>query len=176
MREIALHLIDIAMNSHNAGADRIRLRVKVDREKHTLFTSVEDDGRGMDKETLSRCTDPFMSTRSSRGIGLGLALHKLSALRSGGCFDISSELGRGTQVSASYDLKNIDTPPLGDIAETVAALMCILPQTRIELIYSAFGRSYVFTGVGQGDIVRLTRLKKRIQQGINKINGGVLPI
>lgn len=176
MREIALHLTDIAVNSYNAGADRIRLRIKLDREKNTLFTSVEDNGFGMDEETLSRCTDPFMSTRSSRSIGLGLALYRLSALRSGGRFEIASKLGRGTLVSASYDLQNIDTPPLGDIAETLAALMCTMSEVRIELTYSSEGKSYLFGATGHGDLTRILKHKKRIQQGINKINGGVLPI
>ncbi len=176
MREIALHLMDIAMNSHNAGAGRIRISVSVDRENDMLYTSVRDDGAGMDDETLSRCTDPFMSTQTGKRIGLGLSLYRLSACRSGGSFSIKSELGRGTEVSASYSLTHVDTPPLGDMAETMAALMCIMNDTSFEFTYSSGGRSYVFGTAGRNGTNDIIKSQKRIQKGINKINGGVLPI
>ena len=102
MREIALHMADIAENSLAAGAARIRLSVMIDRAADRLTTAVEDNGRGMDADTLYRCTDPFMTTRTARRVGLGLALYKLSAEQSGGSFTIRSEQGRGTRAEAAY--------------------------------------------------------------------------
>lgn len=84
MREIALHMADIAENSLAAGAARIKLSVIIDRAADRLTTAVEDNGRGMDADTLYRCTDPFMTTRTARRVGLGIALFKLSAEQSGG--------------------------------------------------------------------------------------------
>ena len=84
MREIALHMADIAENSLAAGAARIKLSVMIDRAADRLTTAVEDNGCGMDADTLYRCTDPFMTTRTARRVGLGIALFKLSAEQSGG--------------------------------------------------------------------------------------------
>ena len=47
MREIALHMADIAENSLAAGAARIRLSVMIDRAADRLTTAVEDNGRGI---------------------------------------------------------------------------------------------------------------------------------
>ena len=88
MREIALHMADIAENSLAAGAARIKLSVMIDRAADRLTTAIEDNGRGMDADTLYRCTDPFMTTRTARRVGLGIALYKLSAEQSGGSFTI----------------------------------------------------------------------------------------
>ena len=47
MREIALHMADIAENSLAAGAARIKLSVMIDRAADRLTTAVEDNGRGI---------------------------------------------------------------------------------------------------------------------------------
>ena len=54
MREIALHMADIAENALAAGAARIKLSVMIDRAADRLTTAVEDNGCGMDAETLDR--------------------------------------------------------------------------------------------------------------------------
>ena len=122
MREIALHMADIAENSLAAGAARIKLSVMIDRAADRLTTTLEDNGCGMDADTLYRCTDPFMTTRTARRVGLGIALFKLSAEQSGGSFTIRSEQGRGTRAEAAYIISGIDRAPLGSIADTMAAL------------------------------------------------------
>lgn len=60
--------------------------------------TVQDDGPGMPPEVLSRATEPFFTTKAS-GTGLGLALARSFADRSGGDLTICSEPGRGTAVS-----------------------------------------------------------------------------
>ena len=139
MREIALHMADIAENSLAAGAARIRLSVMIDRAADRLTTAIEDNGRGMDADTLYRCTDPFMTTRTARRVGLGLALYKLSAEQSGGSFTIRSEQGRGTRAEAAYIISGIDRAPLGSIADTMAALIAANPETDFTLEYAADG-------------------------------------
>lgn len=51
MKEIALHIMDIAQNSISAGATLIEIEVSVDHERDAVFTSVKDNGCGMDEET-----------------------------------------------------------------------------------------------------------------------------
>ncbi len=55
MREIALHLLDIAENSVAAESQNISIEVHEDLYKDLLAASVTDDGRGMDAETAQQC-------------------------------------------------------------------------------------------------------------------------
>ncbi|MEE8558022.1 MAG: ATP-binding protein, partial [Myxococcota bacterium] len=61
-----------------------------------LQVLVEDDGCGMDAETLERAFVPFFTTRE-RGVGLGLALCERLVRAEGGQIDIRSEAGSGTR-------------------------------------------------------------------------------
>lgn len=74
MREIALHLLDIAENSVAAESRNIHMDV-VENLQHDLLTvSVKDNGRGMDAENAKRVLDPFYTTRTTRKVGLGIPL------------------------------------------------------------------------------------------------------
>ncbi len=58
---------------------------------------VADEGRGMDETTLSRCFDPFFSTKlTGRGLGLPVVLGVVRG--HGGSISMQSTLGRGTRV------------------------------------------------------------------------------
>jgi len=60
---------------------------------------VTDNGPGMDKETLSRATDPFFTTKDVElGTGLGLSMIYGFARQSDGTLRIYSEPGVGTSV------------------------------------------------------------------------------
>ena len=53
MRELSLHMTDIAQNALAAGATRIRLKVDIDRRRDIIKTSVEDNGCGRYTKTNS---------------------------------------------------------------------------------------------------------------------------
>ncbi|MBL0348365.1 ATP-binding protein [Candidatus Villigracilis affinis] len=74
MREIALHLMDIAENSVAAEAQNICIEVHEDLQSDLLTASITDDGCGMDAETAKRVLDPFYTTRTTRKVGLGSRL------------------------------------------------------------------------------------------------------
>ena len=60
---------------------------------------VEDDGGGMDAETVQRCVDLFFSTKpEGEGTGLGLGIVQHIVVDHGGTLDIDSEPDRGTRV------------------------------------------------------------------------------
>jgi signal transduction histidine kinase len=61
---------------------------------------ITDTGVGMDAETLARSMEPFFTTKPrGRGTGLGLALAREFADRSGGLLQIESMPGSGTRAS-----------------------------------------------------------------------------
>ncbi|MBR7082096.1 MAG: ATP-binding protein, partial [Oscillospiraceae bacterium] len=97
---------------------------------------------GMTPEQASRVTDPFFTTRTTRKIGLGVPFFKMAAESSGGSFDIVSEKGAGTTVTAVFGLTNIDRMPLGDISSTIRNLIVYHPESDFYYRYSVDGRSF----------------------------------
>ena len=89
----------------------------------------------MNKEMVDKVTDPFVTTRTTRRVGLGLSFFKQSAEEAGGHFDIQSAEGRGTEVKASFQTGHIDRKPLGDIGSTMISL--ILGNPNIDFIYES---------------------------------------
>lgn len=128
MRDISLHLMDIVQNSIRAQAATIQIRIML-QENGVLTLVVEDDGFGMDQELLKRVQDPFATTRRSRRVGLGLPLITENARRTGGNVKIESEHGKGTLLTAVFHTDHIDCPPIGDLTETILALVIANPET-----------------------------------------------
>lgn len=123
MKELSLHILDIVENSFKAKANLVKIIWKEDIAENKIELIVEDDGTGMSEELLERATNPFFTTRTTRKVGLGLSLLKATAERCGGCFCISSELGRGTKLEVWFERNNIDLPPLGDFVNTIVSLV-----------------------------------------------------
>jgi len=128
MREIALHLLDIAENSVAAASQNITIQVHEDLLNDRLSAVVVDNGRGMDAETAQRVQDPFYTTRTTRNVGLGIPLLKLAAEQAEGRFNLQSEPGKGTRVEAEFRHSNIDRMPLGDLASTFLTVLISHPQ------------------------------------------------
>jgi hypothetical protein len=117
-------LSDLVQNSIEAGASRVELDVYTGADR--IEVCVADDGKGMDEATLARAVEPFYSEAGKhdhRRVGLGLPLLYQTAEAVNGSVDIRSAPGRGTTVRFTLDATHLDTPPLGDLAATVLALM-----------------------------------------------------
>ena len=138
MKELSLHILDIAQNSIAAGAKHVDLTVE--EGEGLLRITVADDGRGMSPEFLASVTDPFTTTRTTRKVGLGLPLLRLAAEQTGGELRVESQLGVGTTVTATFHADHIDCPPLGDTASTVSLLAQGLPGTWSSPIPGGPGR------------------------------------
>ncbi|MDI9570331.1 MAG: ATP-binding protein [Pseudomonadota bacterium] len=128
MRELALHILDIAENSTRAGARRIEMGMEEDREADLLTLEISDDGVGMDPETMSKALDPFYTTKKVRRVGLGLPMLAQAAERTGGRLTLVSEPGRGTQLKVSFGLTHLDRQPLGDLPGVIATLIAGNPD------------------------------------------------
>ncbi len=137
MREIALHLLDIAENSVAAKASQISVSVYEDLAGDRLSATIVDNGKGMDAETVQRVADPFVTSRTTRKVGLGIPLLKAAAEMCNGGLEISSEVGRGTNLAVEFQHSHIDRMPLGDLASTMLTLVVAYPQIHWLFEYSA---------------------------------------
>lgn len=135
MREIALHLLDIAENSVAAESQNISIHVHEDLFDDALLVTVIDDGRGMDAETVQHVQDPFYTTRTTRNVGLGIPLLKSAAEMAEGSFSLQSQPGKGTWVEAEFRHSHIDRMPLGDLSSTFLTLLIAQPQIDWTFLY-----------------------------------------
>jgi len=143
MRELALHVLDLVQNAIEAQANQITLEIKEDCTADLLTIQVLDNGHGMSADMVKDVLDPFVTTRITRRIGLGLPLLDMSTGRSGGYLDIQSEPGKGTKITAVYQYSHFDRPPLGDIAATVKTIIALNPE--LDFRYSHIVRNQVFS-------------------------------
>lgn len=116
-------IADVTANSIEARAKRIEVEVREDGERIRLV--VRDNGKGISEEVLARVFDPFYTEagkHDKRKIGMGLPFVKQTCDTCGGEIALTSELGVGTTLTCAFDAKNIDTPPMGDLAATILGL------------------------------------------------------
>jgi hypothetical protein len=131
--ELSLHLLDLVENSLSAGAGLVVVEIEEDRENDLLTLEVIDDGAGMDPAMAARADDPFVTTRTTRRVGLGLSLLRANALNCEGDLKLESRPGRGTRVKAWFRLSHIDRQPLGDWPSTLMGL--VLTRPGVEFVY-----------------------------------------
>jgi hypothetical protein len=142
MKEIALHMMDIAQNSVRAGADEIIITLSESIVLDTLRLTVSDNGKGMDRETCMKAADPWFTSRTTRKVGMGLPLLKMNATLSGGDMIISSTPGHGTMITATFGYSHVDRPPLGDFSGTIALLIMSNPLINIIFKYECEGEGW----------------------------------
>ncbi|MFH0789722.1 MAG: HAMP domain-containing sensor histidine kinase [Pseudomonadota bacterium] len=94
------NLISNAVEASPPGRE-VRLILKKDQEN--LLISVQDQGIGMDKETLENVFIPFFS-KKAQGTGLGMAIAKKVIEAHRGNISIQSALNQGTEVTIQMPL------------------------------------------------------------------------
>jgi anti-sigma regulatory factor (Ser/Thr protein kinase) len=144
MEDLSLHILDIAENSIAAGAHNLSITVHEDVSRDTLRIEITDDGNGMSPEIAEQAADPFYTTRTTRRVGLGLALLREAATMANGAMEIQSTPGFGTTVTATFQLRHIDRKPLGQMAETIMALIAASAQIDVLYTHSRDGKRIVF--------------------------------
>ena len=113
MNDLSMHILDIVQNSISAGATRVTLTVDEAPGADLLTIVIGDNGKGMTPEQVSRLSDPFFTSRTTRKVGMGIPLLMDSARQSGGDVRIESEPGKGTEyLFDTVDVREI----LGDDA------------------------------------------------------------
>lgn len=142
MRELSLHILDLLENAIEAGATRMALTIEEASAQDRLTITVEDNGRGMPPELAARVLDPFVTTRETRHVGLGLPLLAAAAERAGGGVQVRSQPGVGTVVTATFQLRNWDRMPLGDLPGTLLAALLAQPPVELVYVHRVDGREF----------------------------------
>lgn len=93
--QVMRNVIDNAVDAIPEGG---RVAISVTCDLDSMNVLVEDNGPGMDAETLERVQRPFVTTKA-RGTGLGLPLARRLVEAHGGSLSLLSQPGRGTVVS-----------------------------------------------------------------------------
>ncbi len=100
-------LFNIITNASNAMTSKGRLRVHAKRSSSHFAISLEDNGKGMNKETLHQIFEPFFSQRNKgRGTGLGMVIVKDLVNRMNGSIEINSKVGTGTEVHLNFPIQS----------------------------------------------------------------------
>ncbi len=133
MKELALNILDIVQNSIGAKADQEEIFIEESRLENSMRIVISDNGSGMRSEILKDVTDPFITSRTTRKVGLGLPFLKQHAEMAGGRLKIESHVGVGTNVEAAFILNHIDRQPMGDISGVIKLL--IIANPRIDFLY-----------------------------------------
>lgn len=177
MPDIAMHLLDIVFNSIRAKASLIKIYLLDSIKEDKIVCRVEDNGSGMNEETVEAVQSPFFTTRTTRDVGLGVPLFKEGALQTGGDFQLSSEVGKGTVIEASYVKSHLDCPSVGNLAETIVTLIQADSSIEYEITYQTDSGKFEFKTVEIKEILDgvpinepdiILWLKEYIKEGINR--------
>ena len=183
MKEIALHLLDIVQNSVKAGASHVDIGFALASDG-LLTMTVRDDGCGMSPELVEPVRSPFVTTRTTRKVGLGIPLLMQNAMQSGGRVDIDSQVGVGTTITAVFDTRSIDCLPLGDLASTMATIVMGSPDKpefslhcESEAGASDFSTEQIrpaLDGVSLAEPAVVQWIQESLQEEIEPILGGIM--
>lgn len=181
MKEIALHILDIAQNSVSANSRNIKIKIREVFKDNLLEIIISDDGKGIKPELLDKISDPFVTTRTTRKVGLGISLFKAGIECCNGSFSITSEIGKGTCIIATYSLSHIDRPPLGNISETILTLVICNPDINFIYSHKVNENHFLFdtneikkkiegVSINHPDII--SWIQEYLEESIHSLNGG----
>jgi hypothetical protein len=145
MKSLSLNILDIVQNSIRALATEISVEIAESVHDDFYRISIKDNGSGIPSDILEKVTDPFVTTRTKRRMGLGLPLLKYHAELTGGKLDIFSEHEKGTTITASFSNTHLDRQPLGDIAGVLMILIAANQSIDFSYKHSTDKGEYIFS-------------------------------
>jgi len=178
VEDISLHILDIAENALKAQATRIEIHVTEDIENDRLIVQILDNGTGMDEKMVQTVTDPFVTTRTERRVGLGLPLLAESARMAGGDIRIHSDPGKATLIEADFVYSHIDRKPLGDMVRTMMVLIAGNSGIDFSYYHQKGDRSYCLDTtelrktleeipINHPEVIKL--IKKDLEEGLKEV-------
>jgi anti-sigma regulatory factor (Ser/Thr protein kinase) len=175
LRELSLHILDIAENSVQAEAKNIEVSIEENITTDRLRITIKDDGKGMNAERLAQVTDPFFTSRTTRKVGLGIPFLKEAAEACNGFLKIVSSEGIGTTLEVEFQRNHIDRMPLGDLESTYLNLLIGYPAVHWILRYKMNKKEFLLDdqlikkelgNIPLSDPIVLSYLRNLISNGI----------
>jgi len=178
LRELALHILDLAENSTRAGATLVEIEVAEDRQDDRLVIRIRDNGRGF--ASGAKLDDAFFTSKEGKRFGLGIPFFRQAAESCEGTLKVESSTGKGTTVEAVFRLSHADLMPVGDIGATLSALVGGSPET--DFVFRSLGgaEEYVFDTRRLRDEIEglplnvpqvMQYIKENVNEGARRQNG-----
>jgi signal transduction histidine kinase len=80
------------------------VKVTADSHRHLISILIQDNGKGITPDDLSKIFDPFFSSNPRKlGLGLSIANHIIRSHQ--GILEIDSEPGKGTKATISLPVR-----------------------------------------------------------------------
>jgi K+-sensing histidine kinase KdpD len=92
-------VLNILSNAIDASQEKDNATVTVETKTNDakeVVIEIEDQGCGMDEDTMQSIFQPFYSCKGSKGTGLGLSVTKKIIEEHGGRISVSSKIGKGS--------------------------------------------------------------------------------
>jgi len=141
--------------------------------------SIIDNGKGMSKEMVAQVIDPFITSRTTRKVGLGIPLLKEAAEDCNGSLNLTSEPGIGTELTVKFQRSHIDRMPIGDLVSTIVNLIICNPLIHWIFSYQFNEKSAIFNdepvkqALGDFPLTEpeiLTCIRSMVEETIQEVN------
>ncbi len=109
MKQLSLHVLELCINSIDAGASEVDVEIDVSDGRTTLI--VQDNGSGMSGTLIKDCLNKGVSTKGGSGIGLYELYNDVRQVN--GDVTITSKEGRGSKIIATF-IKDMQLDGIGD--------------------------------------------------------------
>lgn len=117
LEQVIINLLQNACQALPDAEKKISITVKHERAKAAVVITIQDEGVGMEPETIRAIMDPFFTTRADTGgVGLGLTISSRIIEEHGGQMHFTSEKGRGTVAEIFLPVKSENAPYKGETA------------------------------------------------------------
>lgn len=103
-------VMNLLVNAGHAIETRGKITIRTyPKGDDMVCVEVEDTGKGIAQENLTKIFDPFFTTKPvGTGTGLGLSLSYSIAEKHGGELSVASEVGKGTTFTLTLPIKHVD--------------------------------------------------------------------
>jgi hypothetical protein len=184
-------VLDIAENSVTAAASLVEITIEEDLPNDRLKLVIQDNGQGMDKPLLASVTNPFVTRRTTRKVGLGIPLLKAAAEACQGHLHLDSVPGQGTRLEVEFQRSHIDRMPLGDLAGTWLTLIIACPKVHWLFHYRAktqegtAGIEFTFDdepikqeleGISLTEPSILAFIRELLQEGVSRVQRAIAEV
>ncbi len=98
-------IMNLVVNARDAMPRGGRCRIEVSCEDRAVVLRVEDEGCGMDAETMAHLFEPFFTTKErGKGTGLGLSTSYAIVQEYQGRIEVTSAIGKGTTFTITFPM------------------------------------------------------------------------